>query len=112
RWVWPTMGAIAVVGLLIFGLGALDSDLGWVVGTGSYGLAVGVLQWLVLKPQVPRAGWWVLASTVGWLLGVPAGEAVGWNGLGAVHGIITGAVLVLLLRQNSRPAEGVGPDPS
>ena len=52
---------------------------------------------------VTRAGWWVLASTVGWVVGGPAGsivdEAVSWVVLGAVYGAITGTTLVCLLRQ-------------
>ena len=82
----------------------VDADVGWVVGTGLIGLVAGVLQWLVLRQTVARAGWWVLASTVGWVAGIPIGEMVGWNGLGAVYGAITGAVLVGLLRQSHPPS--------
>ena len=73
----------------------------------------GVLQWLGLRRQVARAGWLVLASTVGWVVGGPlagsvsvggivgaaVGAAVSWAVLGAVYGAITGPVLVWLLRQ-------------
>ena len=48
-----------------------------------FGPLVGVLQLLVLQPHVARAGWWVLASTLGW----------------AVYGAFTGTALVWLLRQ-------------
>jgi hypothetical protein len=41
----------------------------------------------------------VLASTVGWVVGMPLGDIVGPPGLGAVYGAITGTTLVLLLRQ-------------
>lgn len=111
RWLLVPFGAAAVVGVAVFGLGALDADLGWVVGTGSYGLAAGVLQWLVLRHQVSGAGWWIPASTVGWIVGLPSGEAVGWNGLGAAHGIVTGAMLVLLLRQRARRADPIAAIP-
>lgn len=30
------------------------------------GLSIGVLQWLLLRRRLPRAGWWVLASLLGW----------------------------------------------
>ncbi len=99
RWVLASLGAAVVVGVVVFGVGSVDADAGWVVGTGLFGAAAGLLQWPVLRRGVPRAGWWVLASTVGWIAGIPAGEAVGWNGLGAVHGVITGTVLVFLLRR-------------
>jgi hypothetical protein len=100
RWLLTPLGATAVVGAVVFGLGAIDADVGWVVGTGSYGLAAGLLQWPVLRRQIPQAGWWVFASTAGWIAGVPYGEYVGWNGLGAVYGIATGTALVLLLRRS------------
>ena len=58
-----------------------------------------MLQWLVLRRQMPRAGWWVLASTVGWVVGMPLGDINGPPGLGAAYGVITGTTLVWLLRQ-------------
>ena len=80
-------------------------DVGWVAGVAAGGTVLGVLQWLVLRRQVARAGWWVLASTVGWVVGgLVSGitdAAVGWAVLGAVYGAITGAVLVWLLRQRA-----------
>ena len=36
------------------------------------GAAVGVMQWLVLRREVSGAGWWVLASIVGWVGGTAA----------------------------------------
>lgn len=99
RWVLASLGAAAVFGIVVFSVGMVNADMAWVAGTGLIGTVAGVLQWLVLKRQVQRAGWWVLASTVGWVMGIPVGEMVGWNGLGAAHGAITGTALVLLLRQ-------------
>ncbi|MYA51545.1 MAG: hypothetical protein F4045_07580 [Chloroflexi bacterium] len=68
-----------------------------------FGAAVGVVQWLMLRLHVAGAGWWVLASGVGWVVsGFAAGvtdTAAGWAVLGAVYGAITGSVLVWLLRQ-------------
>jgi hypothetical protein len=74
------------------------------------GAVTGILQWLVLRGKVSRAGWWVLASTVGWGLCmavmVAGMEAVGavygslrMVGSGAVLGAVTGGALVWLLRQ-------------
>lgn len=34
------------------------------------GFVVGVAQWLVLRRYLPYAGWWILASGFGWLLGI------------------------------------------
>ena len=100
-----SVGAAAVVGVVVFAVGVVDADAGWVVGTGIFGTVAGLLQWRVLKGQVPRAGWWVLASTVGWVVGIPMGEELGRNGLGAGYGLITGTVLVWLLRQKSHGAD-------
>ena len=91
-------------------------DVGWVVAAGLFGTGLGVLQWwLVLRGQVARAGWWVLAGTVGWVAGGPATAIVdaavhtvwAWAALGTVHGAVTGCVLVWLFRQ-PRPAEATG----
>ncbi|MGB3714514.1 MAG: hypothetical protein WA996_08810 [Candidatus Promineifilaceae bacterium] len=84
------------------------SLLGWTGVVALGGAVTGTLQWLVLRGQVSRAGWWVLASTVGWGLGVTAAIAftrfVGDDfgamvGMGAVLGAVTGGALVWLLRQ-------------
>ena len=99
RWVLTNLGAVAVVGVVVFGVGVADADLGWIVGVSIFGTVVGVLQWLVLRGQVPRAAWWVLASTVGWVVGMPLGDLNGPPGLGAAYGAITGTALVWLLRQ-------------
>ena len=105
RWVPASLGASAVVGIVVFGVGAFHADAGWIAGTGLFGTAAGVLQWLVLRGQVPGAGWWVVASTVGWVVGIPMGEELGWNGLGAGYGLVTGTVLVLLLRRKLRATD-------
>jgi hypothetical protein len=98
-WVLASIVASAVVGVVVFGVGVVNADVGWIGGAGLFGTAVGVLQWLILRQQVARAGWWVLASTVGWVAGGPAGAFLGWPALGVVYGAITGIALVWLLRQ-------------
>jgi len=111
--------------------------LGFVVGGppmdffGSFlmlGILGGITYWLVLRLQVRRAGWWVLASSLGWALGgvaalvvaIGLGDAVaaavtnetlgflvilGLLGIagGLVGGTITGAALARLLQH---PAAG------
>ena len=79
-----------------------------IIGVVALGGAVaGILQWLVLRGKVSRAGWWVLASTVGWALGVTVAGAIPWGGdaellqlvmVAAVMGVVTGGALVWLLR--------------
>jgi hypothetical protein len=84
------------------------------------GASVGIAQWLVLRRQVAQAGLWVLASTVGGAVGgavalVVSGQIQTMKTLGDIYiiptgcgamalalagyGVITGGVLVYLLRQ-------------
>jgi len=77
------------------------------------GLFVGLLQWRILSSYLDRAGWWVLASTVGWgLAGRTANvtfsgelDAILNLGMilmgGVILGIVTGGVLVWMKRGNS-----------
>jgi len=80
------------------------------------GIVSGILQWLILRRKVAHAGWWLVASCIGSLIGfldfrfvVALGEAGKWTqtiltfGLvfGAGYGAITGAMLIWLLRQSS-----------
>jgi hypothetical protein len=83
------------------------------------GAVVGILQWVVLRRLVKRAGWWVIASIVGWFVGLIVGMFLAnsaglttstgledWRtqhaivGLvaGVVSGAITGIMLVWLFR--------------
>jgi hypothetical protein len=117
--------ASAVGGLGIFQAGvffgfstsyaSFGALFGWIGIVALGGVVTGALQWLVLRGQVSRAGWWVLASTVGWVLSVMGVRALPWGtddsdalwGMvvtGLVLGVVTGGVLVWLLRQ---PAQKV-----
>jgi len=79
--------------------GTLGSAIfGAIVGT-SIGAVVGALQWPFLQGKISQAGWWVLASTVGWAVGLALGWA--WVGLltaGAVAGAVVGTLQWLVLR--------------
>ena len=113
-WVLASVAAVAVIGVLAFGLGLINRDVGWVLGVAIGWIVIGVLQWLLLREQVAGAGWWVLANTLGlivavpvvgfvsWAAGAPVDSPVGgllrWLAFGAAYGAITGAA-VLWLRQ-------------
>jgi hypothetical protein len=103
-------------------------DVQWtvltVVSAAMAGAVVGGAQWFVLRRHVYRAGWWVLASAVGWAAGQAAylalmGVVLAWDKLpiiysivggmfstamravlGGVGGAITGIPLVWLLQQS------------
>ena len=114
-WVLVSVGAVAIVGVLVFGLGMINRDVGWVLGVAVGWIALGALQWLVLREQVAGAGWWVLANILGlivavpvvgfvtWAIGAPADSAIGgflrWLAFGAAYGVVTGTTLSWLLRQ-------------
>ncbi len=89
------------------GMSSFTNVLGKAVVVALGGAVTGILQWLVLRGKVSRAGWWVLASTVGLALGVTVADAIP-NEMdllgvlllpGAVLGAVTGGVLIWLLRQ-------------
>ena len=92
------------------GMSSFTNVLGQAVVPALGGAVMGTLQWLILRGKVSRAGWWVLASTVGWALGVTVAEIIPWGVeemeilsslvvTGTVLGAVTGAALVWLLRQ-------------
>jgi hypothetical protein len=108
-----------------YGLGGPPMD--FLAGFTLLGLAGGIAQWRLLRRQVRRAGWWVLASTLGFAVGgaagiaavlfvAPAVDRAFGDGLvpyaavlallgavgGAVGGTITATALVRLTHQ-SRP---------
>lgn len=52
----------------------MATALGWIVGAGlgseiGIGAMIGVLQWLILRPHIRRAGWWAPATAIGWSAG-------------------------------------------
>ena len=84
------------------------ADAAGVAAAILFGMVVGILQWLVPLRRFARSYWWVLASSVGWIVGglvsgISEGVA-GWTILGAVYGTMTGSVLVWLLPRRAGAA--------
>jgi hypothetical protein len=80
-WVLASTVGLAVGFTIGFAVGlVVDYDvgsvLGIVLGGAVFGAALGTAQWLVLHKRVSLSGWWVLASTVGWAVGLAVGRAV------------------------------------
>jgi len=126
RW-WPLASALgALVGTLLgVGVGALLQPLEWVASVATVVVAtavLGVAQWWILRQQVARAGWWIVANALGWGLGLLGGfvvvglgfvleptlalpgdmftgGAIGGAIAGAIGGTISGGVLLWLLRR-------------
>ena len=109
---------LALVALAaVFGMGVgLWGEESWVTSILSclaFGTVVGITQWLALRGQASRFGWWVLASiaglspaiivfllvTRGFDVGVTGAAAAGALG-GVLYGSITGVALVWLLQRN------------
>jgi hypothetical protein len=123
-WVPATAGGFLLAASPLVLQGPLGENLGGVIATIALGLVPGTLQWLLLRRQVARAGWWVLASTLivfaAFLAGVAASSGVGLKeeselvfGLvsgiasGVVFGITSGLVLRwLLCRPVAAPTHG------
>ena len=110
-WLWWVLASIVglFVGLILEF--AVEEAMGLSVGLrlvpeqytvafAVLGAPIGIAQWLVLRRQVSRAGWWVLASIVGFASGEVVGESV-FEVIATFvfYGAITGGVLVWLLRQ-------------
>ena len=69
----------------------------------SLGLAIGIVQWLLLRRRLSHAGWWIAANVVGWgLLALVTGDTLdglGLLALGLLPASVTAAALALLMKQ-------------
>ncbi|MDM9385035.1 protein kinase [Chlorogloeopsis sp. ULAP01] len=113
KWILATtVGVVmgAVVGLVV-GAAVGNVNAGNTVAAAIAGTFVGIMQWLVLRRQIYQAGWWVLATAVGFaVFGAVANALIGavfgavFNALidamaGAVLGIFVGIMQWLVLRR-------------
>jgi hypothetical protein len=90
--------------------------LGWIFGAillpelalVATGLVIGILQWVVLRQYLRRAGWWILASAVGWAGGWWIVFAVAPQEIGVLTEPLLGAAMGtlqwLVLRRTLRQA--------
>ena len=128
-WILATfMGRVANFGLVNTGFGTLYallsySSASWITQP-IYGAILGIAQWFVLRQQVSRAGWWILATTIGVLIsnkilysggmelfrpiGGFFGSILGPPIVGGIDGMVIGAItgiaLVWLLRNPTSEA--------
>lgn len=122
-WVLASALGGALIGTVASTVRVVDPTAGVVLAGASFG----ILQWLVLRRHIARAGWWLLASPIGWAVGalvVRAADRVGVFGaaerairaiglpmsdtvvvallfgvFGAVYGAVTGIVLAWLIQK-------------
>ena len=84
---WIRWLAVTAFGWILGGV--LLPELAPYVG----GLVVGSLQWVVLRQRIRQAGWWILASAVGWTLGWAIAAALVTPEYGFLTGIVLGAAM-------------------
>jgi hypothetical protein len=111
-WVLATSFGFGVIPAVLEVLGGavfehFTQAAAWTVLGTITGASLGIAQWPALRGQVARAGWWVLASTVGLGIGFivagielvsPTSRASGAT-IGAIYGAFSGGIMVGLLRQ-------------
>jgi hypothetical protein len=128
RWVLASALGFAIAGGTLGAIGIGETNENYVMAgilfAALFGIAGGIMQWLVLRQQFVRAGLWILASVFGSLvaaLGIPASAAANAASdnysmgamvfgffLGVGLGALPGGVLVWLLRQSpSSDVEGL-----
>jgi hypothetical protein len=90
-----SLAAIAAIGLLqsVFDFAKL-SIWGNALIFGTMGGAIGLSQWVFLRRRIPKAGWWIFASMLGWALAV----------LGSLTEVRNGSALAQLLTVSLSPA--------
>ena len=77
KWFLACLAGFVVGVPLFIGLGLLfGNQPGSVVVENAvtgiiHGAEFGIAQWLILRWQVPKVGWWVAASIVGFMIGFP-----------------------------------------
>lgn len=122
-WVFNMVGswmAAYTVGLFVvsfFARSVIAVALAYIL----FGVIVAVIQWPVLRREIPQLWMWILANVVGWTLGGLAAQGVmlllfGDNPpsllastlvnaavTGLVAGLITGLALVRIVREPDRP---------
>ena len=89
----------------------MATSAGWVLGRlllpnlalVTIGLAMGILQWFILRVHFQKAWQWILATVIGWSLGSMITYALFPDGMdflvGLVTGICTGVAQWVILRR-------------
>ena len=97
-WVLATMaGCLLSFAMLAFVFRVFEAPLYFWNGAfvfAAIGGIIGLSQWVFLRRRIPRSGWWVLASILGWGLAV----------LGSLTEVRNGSVLAQLLTFSLSPA--------
>jgi hypothetical protein len=121
-WIWAAGASWAVgyaLGLLIIN-GLTGTGLDGFIGYILFGVIVALVQWPILRREIPNVWMWILANVIGWTAGFfmsqlaldiffngPAIDPIASTSVisgvsGLVAGAITGVALVLIVRQPER----------
>jgi hypothetical protein len=122
RWFWSCAVGLAIPFLVtdIWKPTGLSAAYSLFAAVALGGVVIGAWQSLILRSRLRRAGWWMLASAVGWVLAGamaaaadPLSHAPGLRGIwgalaylgiiaggGLILGLVTGAALVWMLRDD------------
>jgi hypothetical protein len=114
-WRFWVFWALAFLGFPIGGLlanvivGPISSVVRAGIGGVIAGAALGLIQWLVLRGQIPLSFWWIVATSVGMGLGQiisvaflgseTSGDVLLWRAV--ITGVFIGAAQWILLREVS-----------
>ena len=118
-WIWAAGASWAVgyaLGLLIIN-GLTGTGLDGVIGYILFGAIVALVQWPILRREIPNVWMWISANVIGWTAGFflsqvaldiffngPAIDPIASTSVisgvsGLVAGAITGVALILIVRQ-------------
>lgn len=111
-WLWVfTIILEHIVRIYLLDIDIASTFATFIIYSGVIGLIIGVLQWLILRPRINHAEWWVLILIAGYIISAVAVIAVSLvkpalliTGILStiVYGALTGAGLVALLVQSSK----------
>jgi hypothetical protein len=118
---WIPTNSAGLCCLLI--MGPIDAPLVTAGIIALCGAVTGILQWLVLRGKVSRAGWLILANAASWgllcllIMNLPSSNLGGdlmamllMTTAVAMLGAVTGGVMVWLLRQRKNNEEKLNPN--
>jgi hypothetical protein len=117
-WMLATMAGVVlgVLSLLTLATGlalaGTSTVLVGLIGGAGLGGGIGIAQWLVLRCHARSAGWWIVASCLGWMAGLSLsagtvdvlGIPLSLLAIGVVSGAATGSLLAYLLSGDAAPA--------
>ncbi len=105
------MALAAIFGISV-GQAGQETGAGFIVAAAAGGCVLGAAQWFVMRRCIPNACWWVWGSAIATCLGVVLFAFASRDGVlgvlgtaaagaigGAAYGVMTGFVLLFLLRK-------------